>query len=180
MAEAYLGEIRIFSGNFAPNGWALCNGQLMPIARYTALFSILGVQYGGDGRSTFALPNLMGQAPMHQGHGPGLTPRTIGEQNGSPTVTLLQTEIPSHTHIPQAINDVGSSNNPEKQIWAQSPKQGRPGREEQNPLYDTVINTPLSPHALQPTGGSLPHNNMQPYLAQTFIICLAGVFPPRG
>src|SRR5690606_27580514 len=121
MADAYIGEIRIFAGNFAPKGWAFCNGQLMSIAQNTALFSILGVQYGGDGKTTFALPNLMGGTVMNQGTGQGLTPRTIGQTVGSPTVTLLTTEIPPHTHIPQGIDSAGNSSDPTGKTWAQSP-----------------------------------------------------------
>lgn len=180
MADAYVGEIRIFAGNFAPKGWALCNGQLMSIASNTALFSILGVRYGGDGKTTFALPNLMGRAPMHQGNGPGLTPRSVGQQFGSQTVTLTTAEMPAHTHVPQAVNAVGPGNSPEGNLWAQAPKEGRPGQEKQVPLFDSQVNTAMSPLALVPTGGSQPHNNMQPYLAQTFIICLQGEFPARG
>ncbi|MVP00983.1 phage tail protein [Paenibacillus lutrae] len=178
MADAYIGEIRIFAGNFAPKGWALCNGQLMSITQNTALFSILGVQYGGDGKTTFALPNLIGAAPMHQGSGQGLTPRNMGQKAGSPTVTLLTTEIPSHTHIPQAINSAGAVGDPTQNFWAQ----GEPPDEfSPNPnLYDPTPNVPMSPVALNVSGGSQPHNNMQPFIAQTFIICLQGEFPSRG
>jgi len=178
MADAYIGEIRIFAGNFAPKGWALCNGQLLPIAQHTALYSILGVQYGGDGKTTFALPNLMGRAPMNQGSGQGLTPRTVGQQVGSQTVTLLTTEIPYHTHIPQAIDATGNNSDPTGNYWSQAP---RPSVSAPQPrLYDPVPNVDMSPVALQVAGGSQPHNNMQPFIAQNFIICLEGEFPSRG
>lgn len=180
MADAYIGEIRMFAGNFAPYGWALCNGQLLPITQNTALYSILGVQYGGDGKTTFALPNLNGRAPMHQGNGAGLTPRTVGEQTGSSTVTLLQNEIPAHTHPPQAVNSPGSTGTAPGNYWAQAPKTGRPGSQTQKPLYESQPNVAMNPNALGVSGGSQPHNNMQPYLTQNFIICLRGEFPPRG
>lgn len=179
MADAYIGEIRIFAGNFAPRGWALCNGQLLPISQNTALFSILGVQYGGDGKNTFALPNLMGKAVMNQGQGQGLTPRTVGSALGSPTVTLLTTEIPAHNHVPQAIETGGNnSESPANNYWAPAP--------ETDPfspppsMFDPTPNVQMSPVALNTTGGSQPHNNMQPFIAQNFIICLQGEFPSRG
>ncbi|MCR8846363.1 tail fiber protein [Paenibacillus sp. SC116] len=178
--DPYTGEIRIFAGNYAPAGWALCNGQLLQIRQYSVLFSILGNQYGGDGRNTFALPNLMGKAPMHQGQGHGLSHRTIGEEAGTPVVTLLQTEMPTHNHIPQAANQVGDTEKPSNHVWAQAPKEGRPGREKQEPLYNATANAAMSIYALQTSGGTQPHNNMQPYLVQNYIICLNGIFPSRG
>jgi len=180
MADAYIGEIRIFAGNFAPRGWALCNGQLLSIAQNTALFSILGVQYGGDGKTNFALPNMMGRAPMHQGAGTGLTPRTVGQQVGSQTVTLDTTQIPAHTHVPQAVDDPGDSTAPANAFFAESPLIGRPPNQTQQPLYSTSSNVQMSPVALNVTGGSQPHNNMQPFVAMNFIICLEGEFPSRG
>ncbi|MGE5704360.1 MAG: phage tail protein [Clostridia bacterium] len=178
MADAYIGEIRIFAGNFAPKGWALCNGQLMAITQNTALFSILGVQYGGDGKITFALPNLMGTAPMNQGSGQGLTPRTMGSQVGSSTVTLLTTEIPAHTHVPQAIAAEATTNDPAGNYWGQG-SEGDVFNPPTN-LYDPTPNVQMSPVALNVTGGSQPHNNMQPFIAQNFIICLQGEFPIRS
>ncbi|WP_336783601.1 phage tail protein [Paenibacillus illinoisensis] len=178
MAEAYIGEIRVFAGNFAPKGWALCNGQLMSITQNTALFSILGVQFGGDGKTTFALPNLMGKAVMNQGQGEGLTNRTVGSTVGSETVTLLTTEIPPHTHIPQASKADGTSPDPEAKTWAKPPESD-PFSPPPN-LYDPTPNVQMSPVALNVTGGSQPHNNMQAFIAQTFIICLQGEFPSRG
>ncbi|MFC4098081.1 phage tail protein [Paenibacillus xanthanilyticus] len=178
MAEAYIGEIRVFAGNFAPKGWALCNGQLMSIMQNTALFSILGVQYGGDGKTTFALPNLMGAAPMGQGQGQGLTPRTVGEKVGSQTVTLLTTEIPGHTHTPMAVNAPSSENDAANNYWGQTPPVGR--SKTQTPVYAATPNAQMSPVALNVAGGSQPHNNMQPFVAMNYIICLQGEFPPRG
>lgn len=180
MADAYIGEIRIFAGNFAPKDWAFCNGQLLPIAQNTALYSILGVQFGGDGKTNFALPNLMGRAPMHQGNGAGLTPRTVGQQTGNPTETLLETQIPAHTHIPQAVNAQGTTSTSANNYWAQSPAEGPPNRRTQAPLYNAQVNVNMNPLALSPQGGSQPHNNMQPYITQNFIICLYGEFPSRG
>ena len=178
MADSYIGEIRIFAGNFPPKWWALCNGQLLSISQNTALFTILGIRYGGDGKTTFALPNLMGAAPMHQGPGPGLTPRQVGEQVGASTVTLLNSQIPAHNHVPVAIQNAGTSGNPTNCLWAEGVSSGRPP--EQPPLYHTDINVQMSPQALGVTGGSLPHNNMQPYLVLNYIICLNGEFPSRG
>lgn len=180
MADAYIGEIRVFAGNFAPKGWALCNGQLMSISQNTALFSILGVQYGGDGKTTFALPNLMGNAPMGQGSGQGLTPRTVGEKVGSSTVTLLTTEMPAHNHMPQAINIQGNARTPAGNYWSQAVEEGQLGEEYQSPLFNPTPDTLMSPVALNVAGGSQPHNNMQPYLAMNYIICLQGEFPSRG
>ncbi|MNI16628.1 Phage Tail Collar Domain protein [compost metagenome] len=180
MADAYTGEIRMFAGNFAPKNWALCNGQLLNISQNPALFSILGTQYGGDGKTNFALPNLNGRAPMHQGTGPGLTPRIVGEQAGSSTVTLLHNEIPAHTHFPQAVNAPGSTGTSTGNYWAQSPKVGRPGSQTQLPLFDSQVNVTMNPNALSVAGASQAHNNMQPFLTQNFIICLYGEFPSRG
>lgn len=167
--EPFVAEIRMFAGNFAPTGWALCNGQLLPISQNTALFSLLGTFYGGDGQSTFALPNLRDSAPMHQGQGSGLSERLLGEQSGSPFITLLDSEMPIHNHIANAKTSLGNSQTPAGQTWA--------GSSIVKQYVNTAPNTPMSPQALSPTGGSLPHNNMQPYLVVTFIIALQGVFP---
>lgn len=178
MADAYIGEIRIFTGNFAPNGWALCNGQLMNIQQNTALYSILGIQYGGDGKTTFALPNLIGSAPMHQGQGPGLTPRQVGKRVGTSTVTLVDSQLPAHNHVPVAIQNTGTSGNPTNRLWSETVETGKPAKKE--PLYDTNVDVNMHPQALGVTGGSQPHNNMQPYLVLNYIICLNGEFPSRG
>lgn len=179
MADAYLGEIRIFAGNFAPKGWALCNGQILPLSQYTALFSILGVQYGGDGKTNFALPNLNGRVPIGQGAGPGLTPRAVGETVGSATVTLLTTEMPAHTHAPMGNTQLGSTVDPTNAVWGEFGVGGRGGITPVN-LFNPTPDTLMSPLAVNVSGGSQPHNNMQPYLAMNFIICLDGEFPPRS
>ncbi len=177
MSDPFIGEIRVFGGNFAPKGWALCNGQLMAIVQNTALFSILGTRYGGDGRTTFGLPNLQGSAPMHQGAGPGLTPRSLGEKGGSPYVTLLTSEMPAHTHTPMGDGAAGSAtasvatNN----VW------GSASNRSGSSIYtNDPSRVQMSPMALGVSGGSQPHNNMQPYLGLNFIIALEGIFPPRS
>ncbi|SFL21253.1 Microcystin-dependent protein [Paenibacillus sp. 1_12] len=179
MADAFIGEIRIFSGNYAPYGWALCNGQLMPIAQNAALFSILGTQYGGNGSNDFALPNLNGAAPMHGGSGAGLTTRHIGEKVGAESVTLTAAEMPSHTHAAQAYEIPGTSTHPSNNYWAEAPAQGRP-HPQQAPIYSTNANVTMHPSSLSTTGGNQPHNNMQPFIALNFIICLNGIYPARG
>lgn len=179
MADPFVAEIRPVAFDFAPTGWALCNGQLLPISQNTALFSLLGTYYGGDGRSTFALPNLQGVMPLGQGQGPGLADRFLGEGGGSETVTLLQTEMPQHTHVLNAIKAAGTTSSPAGALWAQ-PRYGRTAENSfAQPLAPGAA-VQMSPNALQPTGGNLPHNNMPPYLAINFVIALQGVFPPRG
>ena len=174
MTDPFVAEIRIFAGNFAPTGWATCDGQLLPISQNTALFSLVGTFYGGDGKSTFGLPNLQGSAPMHQGQGPGLTDRVVGEAGGSQFVTLLTSEMPLHTHSLVAANAVPSAKSPGDNALARS----RNGN-----VYDTNVNqnvVNMSPQAVTIAGGSLPHNNMQPFLVLTFIIAMQGIFPPRS
>lgn len=177
MADPYTGEIRLFAGSFAPKDWAFCNGQIMNIAQNTTLYSIIGNRYGGDGQRTFALPNLGGTAPMGQGTGPGLTHRDVGEPVGNASVTLLSTEMPAHIHIPTAVTNVGNSESPANNYWGELSPAGRPPVA--RPLYDAASNVPMSPQAIGVTGGSGPHNNMQPYLVLNYIICLSGIFPPR-
>lgn len=171
--DPFVAEIRILSCNFAPTGWAKCNGQILPLSQNTALFSLLGTFYGGNGQSTFALPNMQGNAPMHQGQGPGLSDHFIGEEGGTQFVTLLSSEIPVHTHSMLAIGDVGDVNVPTNNGFARSTGAS---------VYNTDASpvTQLSPVALSMSGGSLPHNNMQPYLTLNFVIALQGVYPPRG
>ncbi len=174
MADPFVAEIRIFPFNFAPKGWAWCDGQLLPISQNTALFSLLGTTYGGDGKSTFALPNLQGSAPMHPGQGPGLSLHDLGETGGSEVVTLLESEIPSHSHQLLASTQPGEDAAP-------SPAEAI-ARSVGASLYQTVTNNnivQLSPNAIAPAGGDQPHNNMQPYLTFYFNIALQGVFPPR-
>ncbi len=174
MADPFVAEIRIFPFNFAPKGWAWCNGQLMPISQNTALFSLLGTTYGGDGKSTFALPGLQGAAPMHPGQGPGLSLHDLGETGGSETVTLLESEMPAHTHFVMA--NTGSAN-----LQVPSPARSMALSTGGNAYSNSTQNlTGFAPQALSPSGGDQPHNNMQPYLTFYYNIALQGVFPPRG
>lgn len=176
--DAYLGEVRIFSGTFPPNGWADCNGQLLPVSQYTALYSIIGNMYGGSAPATFALPNLNGRVPMHQGQGPGLTQRTVGATGGVEAVSLTAEQMPAHIHVPQALDNQGSRVDPTGSVWAKTPKAGRQGLD--TPEFAATLDTPMNPMALAPAGGGQPHNNMQPYVAVRFIICLDGEFPTRS
>ena len=176
MSNPFLAEIRIFTGGFAPKGWALCDGQLMSISQNTALFSLLGTTYGGNGTSNFALPNLQGCAPMQAGQGPGLSLRDLGETAGEQTVTLLQTEMPAHSHTAVAAPGTGISASPTANAWASGLKTGPA-------LYqpsDNTNNVQMSPFGTSIAGGSQPHNNMPPFLGLTFIIALQGVFPARS
>jgi microcystin-dependent protein len=173
MADPFVAEIRIFPFNFAPRGWAWCDGQIMPISQNTALFSLLGTTYGGNGKSNFALPDLQGRAPMHPGQGPGLSLHDLGETGGSETVTLLESEIPAHAHALMAQGAPADTNVPVgnsiARVIGATP-------------YLPPAGAPLaamSDQALAPAGGDQPHNNMQPYLTFYFCIALQGVFPPR-
>jgi microcystin-dependent protein len=174
MADPFVAEIRIFPFNFAPRGWAWCNGQLLPISQNTALFSLLGTTYGGDGKSNFALPDLQGRAPMHPGQGPGLSLHNLGETGGSETVTLLESEIPSHSHAWQASNSQGIAQSPVANLLA-----GGVGGIAMYAPFSANL-TPLSDNALAPAGGNQPHNNLMPYLTFYFNIALQGVYPPRA
>jgi microcystin-dependent protein len=170
--DPFVAEIRIFPFNFAPKGWAFCNGQLLPISQNTALFSLLGTTYGGDGKSNFALPDLQGRAPMHPGQGPGLSLHDLGETGGSETVSLLQSELPSHPHGMRAdALDAADTNVPNPNASYALSTSGT--------LYQGAQNGQLAPQALPPAGGDQPHNNLQPYLTLYFNIALQGVFPPR-
>ena len=176
MSDPFVAEIRIFPFNFPPTGWAFCDGQLMPISQNTALFSLLGTTYGGDGKSTFALPNLQGSAAMQPGQGQGLSLRDLGEIGGEQFVTLLQTEIPVHAHIFGGCQNAnGNSQSPAGNIWAQAAA----GRGTAILYHEPPATTALNPNCLSPTGGGLPHNNMQPYLTLNFCIALQGIFPQR-
>ncbi|AKF07711.1 phage tail protein [Sandaracinus amylolyticus] len=175
MADPFVAEVRMFGLNFAPRGWALCNGQIMAIAQNTALFSLLGTTYGGDGRSTFGLPNLQGAAAMGAGHGPGLTPRPLGAVGGSATVTLLTTEIPAHGHGVSFSRAESYEGHP----GAGQPAMTQGGLALYAPPGASSPTTAMSPLALGVSGSSQPHNNLMPYLAITFCIALQGVFPPR-
>ncbi|TWI97504.1 microcystin-dependent protein [Mucilaginibacter frigoritolerans] len=177
--DTYLGEIKMFGGNFAPRGFALCNGQLLSISQNTALFSLLGTTYGGDGIQTFGLPDLRGRAPIHWGNGIGLTPRVIGEESGSEAVTLLQSEMPAHNHLINASTTVATQVLPTNFILAQSTDAGVGGTPS-NFIEASSANTTMAPNALSISGSSLPHDNMQPYLTINFIIALTGVYPSRN
>ncbi len=172
MSEPFIAEIRIFAGNFAPRGWAFCDGQLLPIAQNTTLFSLIGTTYGGDGRTTTALPNMKGRAPMHPGRGPGLTDRRLGQKGGEETTTLSQTQIPAHSHPLKGSDEDASSNNPKDKVMAAASEvaYANPG---------TVA--AMSPQAMATSGGgSQPHNNMQPFLTMYYIIALVGIYPSRS
>lgn len=173
MSEPFVAEIRIFAGNFAPRGWAFCNGQLLPVSQNTALFSLIGTTYGGDGRSTTALPNLEGRAPMHPGRGPGLTSRRLGERGGTETVTLTEAQMPDHTHSIMATNNPGNLGIPST---VRALARTQPGFAWQT----SAPNVDMAPQALPSSGGSLSHNNMQPYLTINFIIALVGLYPSRS
>ncbi|MEY2510298.1 MAG: hypothetical protein QOE26_1061 [Verrucomicrobiota bacterium] len=174
MADPFVAEIRIFPFNFAPKGWAFCDGQLLPLSQNTALFSLLGTTYGGDGKSNFALPNMQGNAPMHPGQGPGLSLHDLGETGGSQTVSLLESEIPVHSHVMHASGDPADNNVVTNAMAAKPLGRG-------NNLYTTASGALVTMNfsAIAPAGGDQPHNNMQPYLTLSFCIALQGVFPPR-
>jgi len=173
MADPFVAEIRIFPFFFAPKGWAFCDGQLLPISQNTALFSLLGTFYGGDGKSTFALPNLQGSVPIHPGQGSGLSQYFLGQQGGSETVTLLDSEMPAHAHTVMAVAGGfgGNTGVPDGNSFAKSG---------QGNAYTTAANlVQMSDEALSVAGADFPHNNMMPYLTLNFCIALQGVFPPR-
>jgi len=169
--DPFVAEIRIFPFNFAPKGWAFCDGQILPLSQNTALFSLLGTTYGGDGKSNFALPNMQGNAPMHPGQGPGLSLHDLGETGGSDTVSLLESEIPSHSHAWTVSAADALTGSPVGQLFGGGVGIG---------MYTTTLTlTQLSDNAVAPAGGDQPHNNMQPYLTLNFCIALQGVYPPR-
>jgi len=163
----YIGEIRMFAGNFAPAGWAFCSGQVLPIAENDALFQLIGTTYGGDGEVTFNLPDLQSRFPMHQGTQQGIT-YILGEAAGVESVTLTTQQIPAHSHVPNASTGQGNSATPTNAIWSESVL---------SPYGDTNPTLSLSPAAIGATGGNQPHENLMPYLAVNFIMSLFGVFP---
>lgn len=171
MSDPFVAEVRMFTSNFAPKGWAFCNGQILPISQNTALFSLLGTTYGGDGKSTFALPDLQARSPMFWGQGPGLSLRDIGEEGGSETVTLLESQIPPHAHTLVGNNDVSESRDPEGRYIGQATSRH---------YLVAAPNATGAPLAINPTGGNGAHNNRQPYLVVNFIIALQGIYPPRS
>ncbi len=169
--DPFVAEIRIFPFNFAPKGWAWCDGQILPLSQNTALFSLLGTTYGGDGKSNFALPDLQGRAPMHPGQGPGLSLHDLGETGGSETVSLLESEIPAHSHTLRASGVPADSPSPVGALTAAPTADN---------LYAPANSlASMAPETLAPAGGDQPHNNMQPYLTFYFCIALQGVYPPR-
>jgi microcystin-dependent protein len=174
MADPFVAEIRIFPFNFAPTGWAFCDGQLLPLSQNTALFSLLGTTYGGNGKSNFALPDLQGRASMHPGQGPGLSLHDLGEVGGSETVSLLESEVPAHSHAGRAIGgEIGDLQQP-------SPARALARSGNGFAYVSGPADATMAAQVLTPTGGDQPHNNMQPYLTLNYCIALQGVFPPRG
>jgi len=165
MAEPFLSEIRMFSFNFAPKGWAQCNGQLLPINQNQALFSLLGTTYGGDGRVNFALPNLQGHVPMHVGNS-----HVLGERAGETAHTLIVSELPAHTHAPTGSSDQATLASPGANLW---------GKDGSSPFTNANANATMNPACIQITGGSQSHNNMSPYLTICFCIALQGIFPSQ-
>jgi len=178
MADNFVAEIRIVPFNFAPTGWALCDGQLLSISQNTALFSLLGTTYGGDGKTTFALPNLQGSAPLDAGQGPGLSLYNLGETGGESQVTLTVAQMPAHNHAVSGNVGNGDVNNPSGNTWAKS----HLGKTSIN-MYSADNGGSgllMHPQAFATSGGSLPHNNLPPYLTMNFIIALQGIYPPRA
>lgn len=171
MAQPYVGEIRMFAGNFAPAGWAFCEGQLLAIAANETLFQLIGTTYGGDGQSTFALPDLRGRLPLHMGTGAGLSNRIMAAQGGTENVTLTVQQIPAHTHPPLCRAANGTQTGPGNGVWASSGL---------NQFSSGAANTAMNAQNIGAFGGSQPHENVMPYLAVSFIISLFGIFPPQG
>lgn len=176
MSEPFIAEIRIFAGNFAPRSWAFCNGQLLPVSQNTALFSLIGTTYGGDGRSTTALPNLQGRATMHPGRGPGLTSRRLGQRGGVESVTVTEAQMPNHRHnmdaVPTGLSGVGNTADPRDGAFASTTGNSyRSG---------TGVTVAAAAQTLPAAGGSESHNNLQPYIVMNFIIALQGLYPSRS
>jgi microcystin-dependent protein len=174
VSNPFVAEIRIFPFNFAPKGWAFCDGQILPLSQNTALFSLLGTTYGGDGKSNFALPNMQGNAPMHPGQGPGLSLHDLGETGGSDTVTLLESEIPAHPHALMANIHNGDLGTPAP---TNALARSTPGFIYKVPTPPATVL--MADQVIAPAGGDQPHNNLMPYLTLNFCIALQGVYPPR-
>ena len=172
-SEPYIAEIFMGGMNFAPRGYATCQGQILTIAQNTALFSLLGTTFGGNGQTTFALPDLRGRVPMGMGQGPGLTPRTLGEQSGAESVTLLTNQMPAHTHTLQAVSEAGDASAPAGAYLANSG-----ALDKEYKANGSIVG--MNPAAIAPIGGSQPHNNLQPYLVLNFYIAVQGIFPSRN
>jgi microcystin-dependent protein len=174
MSTPFIGEIRVFAGNFAPIGWSLCNGQILSIAQYDALFALIGTTYGGDGVTTFALPDLQCRVPLHFGTGPGLSSRVLGQNGGTEQVTLNTSELPAHTHPPLGLGTPGSSPSPSGNVWAGTTA---------GAIYNSGDPAPgvsMNANAILPVGGSQSHDNTQPFQCVNFIIALEGIFPTQG
>lgn len=169
MSEPFVGEIKMFAGNFAPRGFAFCDGQLLAVSGNDALFSLLGTIYGGDGRTTFGLPDLRGRLPVHQGSGPGLTPRPLGQKSGQETVTLTTAQLPAHGHVLNASAESADAPQAAGSLPAQTAEDA----------FSTSPNRTLASAALASTGGSQSHPNVQPFLCINFIIALVGIYPSR-
>ncbi|MEW5848834.1 MAG: tail fiber protein [Myxococcota bacterium] len=170
MVEGYIGEIRLFAGNFAPQSWAFCMGQILPIAQNTALFSILGTTYGGNGQTTFALPDLRGRTAIGAGQGAGLSDYNLGQLGGAESVTLLTSELPAHTHQVSASSQAAAAAEPTNAFLAAAGSN----------VYSNTPNTTMNAAMVGVTGSSQPHNNMPPYLALNYIICMFGIYPSRN
>ncbi len=180
MSEPYIGQIKIFAGNFAPRGYTFCDGQLLQIAQNTALFALLGTTYGGDGRTTFAVPDLRGRAPLHAGNGPGLTPRRLGERGGADDVTLTEAQLPSHNHpSPLAFDANATTQAPANNSLAEPAGGGRGGGGT-TPYRPSDNSVAMAPEAVGQTGGGQSHNNRQPLLGLNYIIALTGIYPSRA
>ena len=181
MSGPFVAEIRMFGFNFAPTGWAQCNGQLLPISQNTALFSLLGTFYGGDGKSTFALPNLQESVPLGQGQGSGLSEYFLGQQAGAPFVTLLETEMPAHSHTFSVTTNVGTTNNAATNQLGKGQSGNPVSGTTQARIYSTAApNQAMAFQQISVTGSSFPHNNIMPSLVVNYCIAMQGIFPPRG
>jgi len=174
VSEPFIGQIMMFAGNFAPRGWAFCEGQLLSVAQNTALYSILGTTYGGNGQTTFALPDLRGRLPMQPGQGPGLSPRTLGEQGGSESVTLISSQMPAHNHTLNVSSQQGDTETPVGTVLAAD------NTATITNYRAAPIDGTMNPSAIGVAGGTQPHNNMSPFLCINFIIALEGIYPSRS
>ncbi|MGJ8570400.1 MAG: phage tail protein [Hoeflea sp.] len=172
MSEPFVGEIRMFAGNFAPRGWAFCDGQLLAVSQNDALFTLLGTIYGGDGRTTFGLPDMRGRLPIHAGHGPGLSERRLGAKGGAENVTVTVNQLPSHTHVYNASTTAATANTPQDAFIGESPTI--------DVFSEATASTTLSSSAISQVGGSQPHTNLMPYICVNFIIALVGIYPSRN